>query len=149
MNKKKPLPPTYFNSSIFLILLFHFVIPGIKIIDFPWNLFGIIPIIIGGILNLLADRAFKLNQTTVKPFEESKILITTGVFKFSRHPMYLGMVLILIGLSIILGSITPYIVVILFIILIYTLFITVEERMLSETFGDAWLEYKKNTRCWF
>ncbi len=149
MGKRKPLPPTYFNSSTFLIILIHFIWPGKVIIHFPWNILGIIPIIIGGILNLKADKAFKLKQTTVKPFEKSKVLITTGVFRFSRHPMYLGMVLILIGLSIILGSLTPYIVVVLFIILIHNIFITVEEGMLAETFGDAWLEYKKNTRCWF
>jgi protein-S-isoprenylcysteine O-methyltransferase Ste14 len=149
MGKRKPLPPTYFNSSIFLIILVHFIWPGKLIIHFPWNLLGIIPVFIGAVLNLLADRAFKINNTTVKPFEESSFLITTGVFKISRHPMYLGMVLVLIGISIFLGSVTPYIVVVLFIILIQTLFITVEERMLAETFGDAWLEYKKNTRCWF
>ncbi len=148
MNKKKPLPPTYFNSSIFLIILIHFIWPGRMIIYFPWNLLGIIPVIIGAVLNLMADRAFKINKTTVKPFEESSSLITTGVFKISRNPMYLGMALVLSGVCIFLGSITPYIIVVLFIMLVQTIFITGEEKMLADTFGDAWLEYKKKTRSW-
>ena len=148
MNKKKPLTPTYFNSSIFLIILIHFIWPGRMIIYFPWNLLGIIPVIIGAVLNLMADRAFKINKTTVKPFEESSSLITTGVFKISRNPMYLGMALVLSGVCIFLGSITPYIIVVLFIMLVQTIFITGEEKMLADTFGDAWLEYKKKTRSW-
>ncbi|MEJ2544011.1 MAG: isoprenylcysteine carboxylmethyltransferase family protein [Calditrichaceae bacterium] len=148
MEKRKPLPPTYFNSSIFLIILIHFIVPVKNIISFPWNLLGIIPVIIGAVLNLMADREFKLNKTTVKPFEESSSLITTGVFKISRNPMYLGMVLVLIGISIFLGSVTPYVVVILFTVLINVLFIKNEEKMLAETFGDSWLEYKKKTRRW-
>jgi len=148
MTKRRPLPPTYFNSSIFLIILIHFIVPGKTIISFPWNLSGIIPVIIGAVLNLMADREFKINNTTVKPFEESSFLITTGVFKMSRNPMYLGMVLVLLGICIFLGSITPYIVVILFIVLINALFIKIEEKMLAETFGDSWLNYTKKARRW-
>ena len=148
MEKRKPLPPTYFNSSIFLIILIHFIVPGKTIISFPWNLSGIIPVIIGAVLNLMTDREFKINNTTVKPFEKSSILITSSVFKISRNPMYLGMVLVLIGISIFLGSVTPYVVVILFTVLINVLFIKTEEKMLAETFGDSWLEYKKKTRRW-
>lgn len=148
MEKRKPLPPTYFNSSIFLIILIHFIWPGKILIYFPWNLLGIIPVIFGAVLNLMADRSFKINKTTVKPFEESSFLITTGVYKISRNPMYLGMVLVLIGICIFLGSTTPYSIVILFVVLIHALFISVEEKMLAETFGDAWQTYKKETRCW-
>ena len=148
MDKKRPLPPTYFLSSIFLIVLIHFTWPGKMIITFPWTLLGIIPVIIGAILNLMADRAFKIKETTVKPYEESTILITTGVFKISRNPMYLGMAMVLIGISIFLGSITPYIIVVFFIILIHIIFIRVEEEMLAKTFGDVWIEYKNKTRPW-
>jgi protein-S-isoprenylcysteine O-methyltransferase Ste14 len=47
-------------------------------------------------LNLVADRQFKLSATTVKPFEASSALLTDGAFRYSRHPMYLGMVGILL-----------------------------------------------------
>jgi protein-S-isoprenylcysteine O-methyltransferase Ste14 len=102
--------------------------------------------LIGVVLNLLADRAFKFNQTTVKPFEESSTLITTGIFRYSRHPMYLGMVFILAGLALIMGSLTPFILILAFLILMDRVFIKVEEQMLEKKFGESWLTYKAKVR---
>jgi protein-S-isoprenylcysteine O-methyltransferase Ste14 len=106
--KKKILPPAYFMSAILLIAIVHFTIPVLKIINFPWNLTGILLLILGGILNLIADKSFKNFNTTVKPFEYSSKLIQDGIFKLTRNPMYLGMCFILLGESILLGSILPF-----------------------------------------
>lgn len=148
MARKKVLPPTYFNLALLLSLILHFLIPIDKIIRFPWNLLGLIPALIGVVLNLHADRSFKQFSTTVKPFQESTALIQNGTFSFTRNPMYLGMTLILLGLSIFLGSISPYVIVIFYIILMDRIFIRVEEHMLADTFESEWLEYKKKTRRW-
>jgi protein-S-isoprenylcysteine O-methyltransferase Ste14 len=148
MKRKNMLPPTYLVLSIIAIVAVHFVFPLVKIVSFPWNLVGIIPLVMGLIINLVADKAFKRLGTTVKPYEESTSLITDGVFRFSRHPMYLGMVLILIGISILLGSVTPFLVTATFTVMMETVFIKVEERMMREVFGDAYLEYKKKVRKW-
>lgn len=149
MKIKGVLPPTYFFTAIVAMVLLHFVLPVEKFINYPWNLFGCGPLALGVVLNLIADSAFKKHNTTVKPFEESTALITTSVFRFSRHPMYLGMVLILIGLAILMGSLTPFIVVIVFGALMELVFVRTEERMLEQKFGSAWLEYKKRVRRWF
>ncbi|MEJ2055043.1 MAG: isoprenylcysteine carboxylmethyltransferase family protein, partial [Calditrichaceae bacterium] len=98
--------------------------------------------------NLLADRAFKIKKTTVKPFEESSVLITTGVFRISRNPMYVGMVMILVGTAILLGSLSPYLVIIIFITLMQIKFIHTEEKMLNTKFTEAWQNYKNRTRPW-
>jgi len=113
-----------------------------------WNLLGVVPLVIGIILNLVADGVFKKLGTTVKPFEESTALITTGVFRISRHPMYVGMVLILIGIAVLMGSLTPYAVIPVFAVLMEVVFIRVEERMLEEKFSEAWLVYKEKVRRW-
>jgi protein-S-isoprenylcysteine O-methyltransferase Ste14 len=114
----------------------------------PWYLMGVIPVAFGIIINLSADKSFKKNVTTVKPVEESDILITKGVFKISRNPMYLGFLLILLGIAMLMGSSTPYIVVPVFAIFMDMVFIKYEEKKLEETFGEAWLQYRKNTRRW-
>jgi protein-S-isoprenylcysteine O-methyltransferase Ste14 len=62
--------------------------------------------------------------------------------------MYLGIVLILLGIALFLGSLTPYLVVFLFAIFLDIVFIRFEEKKLEETFGEAWLEYKKSVRRW-
>ncbi|MBS3946492.1 MAG: isoprenylcysteine carboxylmethyltransferase family protein [Melioribacter sp.] len=146
--KKKILPPTYFISSIFIILIIHFIIPTKKIIVFPYNLLGILPLIISGILNIAADNALKKYNTTVKPFETSTSLVENGVYSFSRNPMYLGMTLFLLGESVILGSIGAILIVFLFPILIYSRFIKNEEKMLRDTFKKDYINYCNRVRRW-
>lgn len=145
---KKILPPTYLLLAMIFILVLHFFLPVIELIDTPWNLLGAVPLVLGVVLNLVADRAFKEHNTTVKPFEESNALITDGVFQISRHPMYFGFVLVLVGIAILLGSLSIYSVVIVFTFLMDVLFIRAEEKMLEEKFGSAWHQYKARVRRW-
>ena len=92
----------------------------------------------------MADRALIKHHTTVKPFEESTALITTGVFRISRHPMYFGMVLILVGIALLMGSLAPYVVIPIFAIVMDRVFIKIEERMFEEIFGSpGWLTKKR------
>ena len=62
--------------------------------------------------------------------------------------MYLGMTLILAGLAVLLGSVTPVLVVPVFAWLMDRRFIVAEEQALEETFGEAYLEYKRHVRRW-
>jgi protein-S-isoprenylcysteine O-methyltransferase Ste14 len=89
MKAIKIIPPIYLFSAIAIMVLLHFLLPGTKVLALPWNLPGVIPLVFGIIINLSADKSFKKNETTVKPLEKSDRLITKGVFKISRHPMYL------------------------------------------------------------
>jgi protein-S-isoprenylcysteine O-methyltransferase Ste14 len=130
------------------MVAFHLVIPGNRIIPAPWNLLGLVPAVGGIIINVVADRAFRIAQTTVKPFKESKALITTGAYRISRHPMYLGFALVLFGVAALLRSLTPFFVIPVFVILMERVFISIEEKMLREQFGQDWLEYKSKVRRW-
>ena len=148
MKTRQILPPTYVLIALVVMLVLYFTFPGIKLIPLPWNLLGLIPLVIGITLNLIADGAFHRAGTTVKPFQESSSLLTDGVYRFSRHPMYLGFVLILIGAAALLGALTPWVMIPIFVALMEVVFIQVEERMLGEKFGPAWLAYKKKVRRW-
>ena len=146
--QKSVLPPTYFLASLVLMAAFAFALPIASLLSWPWRAAGVVPIAAGVWLNLAADRAFKARGTTVKPFERSSALVTDGAFGVSRNPMYLGMVLILVGAALLLGALSPFLVAAAFAALIETRFIPVEERMLDETFGDAWTAYRNRTRRW-
>jgi protein-S-isoprenylcysteine O-methyltransferase Ste14 len=148
MKAMKIIPPIYLFSAIAIMVLLHFLLPGTKVLALPWNLLGVIPLVFGIIINLSADKSFKKHETTVKPLEKSDRLITTGVFKISRHPMYLGFVLILLGIAMLMGFFTPYIVILVFAIFMDMLFIRYEEKKLENTFGEAWLQYRKKTGRW-
>lgn len=148
MAVKKPLPPTYFIVAILLSVAFHFLLPIKVFVFYPWNLIGILPILFGIYLNLVADRDFKRVKTTVKPFEESSFLLKDGVFRISRNPMYLGMVFILAGIAVLFGSVTPFLIAFLFGYLMDFIFIRIEEQMLEAKFGEEWLDYKSKVRRW-
>ncbi len=130
------------------MLLLHFFLPIARIIDAPWNLLGIVILITGAIVNVMADNLFRKSGTTVRPLEESITLVTTGLYRFSRNPMYLGFVLILIGVAVLCGSLTPFFVAALFAALMDREFIALEEKMLARKFGAAWQEYQAKTRRW-
>ena len=148
MASKTILPPTYFFIAIVLMVMLHFLFPLAEILRYPWLLLGCVPLLLGIALNIIADRAFKLFSTTVKPFEESTTLITTGVFRITRHPMYLGMILILFGIAILMGSLTTFFVIPIFAFLMDQIFVKIEEKMLAEKFGKVWVEYKSKVRRW-
>lgn len=145
---KKLLPPTYLLIAILVMIALHWLVPLSQIVPGLWRLTGLMPLAAGISLNIAADRAFQWAGTTVKPFEASTTLITTGVFRISRHPMYLGFVLILLGIAVLLGSLTPWLVIPIFVILIDRVFIQTEERMLAEQFGQSWSTYTTGTRRW-
>ena len=100
MNKPKVFPPTYFLIALLAIPILHFLLPLMKIIPAPWNWFGILFILLGITIELAADRLFHQAGTTVTPYEESQTLVTCGVFRISRNPMYLGFALILAGAAV-------------------------------------------------
>ena len=148
MDIKNVMPPTFLLIAIIVMIAIHFLFPVVMIIPLLWNLSGIVPLALGVIINLIADQAFHKANTTVKPFKASTALITEGVFRVSRNPMYLGFVLILIGIAVLLRSLTPYVIVFAFVILVDRLYIRSEENMLAEKFGIEWIEYKRRTRRW-
>jgi protein-S-isoprenylcysteine O-methyltransferase Ste14 len=145
---KPLLPPAYFLIALCAVLGLHFLIPFARVLSFPWTLAGIAPVLAGAALNLVADRDFKRRQTTVKPFEVSTSLLTEGVFKLSRNPMYLGMVLILVGAALLLGTLSPFAVCAAFALLLRYRFVRVEERMLADKFGADWQNYSARVRRW-
>ncbi len=144
----KPLPPTCLLLALLLMLGVHFAMPLKAVLGFPANLLGAAPLFAGILLNILADRSIKRSGTTVKPFQESKAMVTEGVYRISRHPMYLGMVLILTGLAVLLGSATPWVVVLVFLVLLELGFVRHEEAQMEAAFGEEYQAYRRRVRKW-
>ena len=68
-------------------VILRFLLPGCRVVPFPWNLLGAAPLALGLAVEVIADRAFKRHNTTVKPSETSSSLVTGGMFAISRNPM--------------------------------------------------------------
>jgi protein-S-isoprenylcysteine O-methyltransferase Ste14 len=130
-----------------MTLLHHFF-PVIQLIPYPWNASGLVPLAAGIILNVNAHNLLERYNTTIKPFEASTTLVTSGAFRLSRNPIYLGMIMILVGVCVLMGSLSPFTLIPVFVIIIDRVFIAAEERMLDQRFGDDWRNYKARVRRW-
>ena len=148
IKKKKVYPPTYLLVALIMMIGLHFLFPVTRIIPVPWNLSGLILVGTGLLMNIMASNSFEKRKTTIKPYEAPSILVTDGLFRVSRNPMYLGFVLLLAGVALSLGSLSPFGVVPLFYVLMNEIFIKPEEKTLQETLGEPYLAYRKQVRRW-
>ena len=93
---------------------------------------------------------FERAQTTVNPRrpEGTSTLVTDGIYRFTRNPMYVGLMLVLLGWSAFLASPVSLGGVVAFIVYITRFQIKPEERILVEKFGDEYREYMSGRRRW-
>jgi protein-S-isoprenylcysteine O-methyltransferase Ste14 len=87
--------------------------------------------------------------TTVRPDQGAERLVTDGPFRWRRNPIYMGDVLILLGLAELTHNLWFAILAPVFALAVFWLAIVPEERHLQERFGQAYLDYKERTRRWF
>jgi protein-S-isoprenylcysteine O-methyltransferase Ste14 len=142
------LPPAWFLGAGALMLALDQLLPLARLVPWPWTLLGALPIVAGIALALAAVRRFHRAGTPVRPFELSNALVTDGPFRFTRNPMYLGMMLVLLGLALLLGTLTPLLVLPAFFALIHLRFVRLEEAFLELHFGEAYRAYKERVRRW-
>ncbi|MFP8881577.1 MAG: isoprenylcysteine carboxylmethyltransferase family protein [Myxococcota bacterium] len=146
--KKLLLPPVYFLIALCLMAGLHHFFPVYRLIPAPYFNWGFVLVSLGGVINFSGVPLFVRNKTTIRPFKESSSLITSGVYRFSRNPLYLGMTIILSGMAIFFGTATPFLVPLMFPFLIIKQFISVEESMLTDRFGEEYIVYRKRVRRW-
>ena len=102
------------------------------------------------VINLTAIFAFIKNKTTINPVKPhtATSLVTSGVFAFSRNPMYLGLLLFLFGFALQVNVVGGIPLLLLFVLYMNAFQILPEERAMLEVFGDEYREYIKRVRRW-
>jgi len=142
------MPPVYLLGAIVAMILLQRFLPGGVLMPTPWNWLGCIPLIGGLVLGGSAARLFRRFDTTIKPGQTSNQLMVVGPYRFTRNPIYVGMILLLSGMAVMLDGLTPWLILPLFVYLIMRNVIPVEESMLEETFGKEYGEYRAKVRRW-
>jgi len=127
---------------------FHLGFPIARLFPAPYNYAGVVIMALALALILWAALHFRRARTAIVPFRPVSALVTTGPYKYTRNPMYVGMTGILLGVAICLGSVTPFIVLPAFTALIRERFILAEEALMEEAFGAAYLDYKARVPRW-
>lgn len=114
----------------------------------PWSFLGLVPLSVGLALAMAAERQFVRARTPVRPFTGPTALVTDGLFRLSRNPMYLGLVLVLAGAALVLSSPFALLAAPAYGWWVQRRFIEREERLLEERFGDAYRAYCFRVRRW-
>jgi protein-S-isoprenylcysteine O-methyltransferase Ste14 len=102
----------------------------------------------GGGLALWAGLLFRRHKTTAHPYAEASSLVISGPYRFTRNPMYLGLLLTLIAWGLWLHSLSALLLAPLFVLVINRCNILPEERRLIDGFGEAYKAYQAQTRRW-
>lgn len=119
---------------------------------FPFNLVGLFILLLGFFFIITANFHLlvvgNIGLEAREPFHIPSTLVTTGPYRYSRNPIYLGVVLILLGFSIAFVSITVFICAIAVFLFCWRFFVRWEEKKLEEAFGEEYLSYKTRVRRW-
>jgi protein-S-isoprenylcysteine O-methyltransferase Ste14 len=99
-------------------------------------------------LLVIAAGLFRKEGTTVNPTREPTKLVTDGIYRMTRNPMYLGMLMILSGFALILESPIGLVFPVIFFFLMDRLVIPREEKVVEGVFGETYRVYKSSTRRW-
>ena len=105
---------------------------------------------LGGAIAIAGDIEFKRAKTTINPLkpQNTTTLVTSGVYRLTRNPMYLGLMLVVIGWTVFLCSAWALAGPVVFVLYISRFQIEPEERILSAKFGAAYSDYVSRVRRW-
>lgn len=146
--RKILLPPLLMVLCLIgMIALNHYGVATLWI-GKPFDNLGYAVALFGLSLPVWAARIFRQRETNIIPYRDPDKIVTEGPFRFSRNPMYLGMLLVLAGVAIKLGSLESLGFVALFFCVANWWYIPFEEERMRAMFGEQFDTYKSNVRRW-
>ena len=144
-------PPIWLLLFASLMWVLDRVAPIAALLEPPVNRAGWILVAAGAAIIATGMLQFRQARTTFNPHTPAKSssLVSSGVFGYSRNPMYLGLSIALCGWAVVLGSLGPWVALPLFVLVITRLQIEPEEAVLATLFGAAYADYCARVGRWF
>lgn len=133
---------------IALPILFHYMAPVRIVFAKPTSYLGIVLMVLGLALMAWASMLFRKAGTGFQLQGGGSALVTSGPFQFSRNPMYLGMLIWLIGLAVLLGSLIAFAFPLFFFLLANFVVVPLEEKEMQQMAGQRFVEYRQRVRRW-
>ena len=117
---------------------------------FGTSVFALVVLVVAVIIIIMSINKFRKIRTTISPLNPSKTssLIISGIYRFTRNPMYLGLFLMLLSIALFLKNFISFLILPLFILSITKNQILPEEEALGNIFGAEYKNYKKKVRRW-
>lgn len=141
-------PPRIALTLLGGAIALHYLTPEREWLHFSQPIPGALVAALGFIVMMWGWGLFQKTDTALLPTAKSTTFVIQGPFRWTRNPMYLGMVLILLGTAILLGTLSAFLAPVAFFMAINQVFIPYEEEDMEATFGEDYLNYKKRVRRW-
>ncbi len=141
-------PPLMVLTGLIIQTLIEQFLPIGPTFTPQWVILGVALILAGIYPAISINRAFKQAETSILPDAVPSAFLETGLFKYSRNPIYVGMSMVLAGGALISGLVVNLVLVPIFMVAVTLLWIMQEEKNLLAQFGDAYADYQKRVRRW-
>ena len=143
-------PPVYGLLTALIIWWIASILPSLELLPGWFKQAGILLIVIGVGLDLTALSQFFKQKTTPNPLSPNKAntIVVSGLYRYSRNPMYLGLLISLTGWALYLGNLAGLACLPIFVLLLNQMQIKPEERALKEKFGESYRNYLRDVRRW-
>lgn len=146
--KRVIYPPMWLAFGIVTQFVCNEYLPGARFTSTAGQVAGSVILLAGLAMLVVAGGLFKQADTDLIPFKDVRALVTSGVYRFTRNPMYLGMALVLLGCAVVVGAATAFLVPVVFAMIIQFRFILPEEQMLIALFPEEFPAYCRRVRRW-
>jgi protein-S-isoprenylcysteine O-methyltransferase Ste14 len=143
-------PPVYGLITALVIWGTAKLLPSLSLMHPPYTWLGVVLIVIGVGIDLTALAHFYAHKTTFNPFypDRADKLVIFGIYRYSRNPMYLGLLLSLTGWAFYLGNLAGFVWLPIFVRLMNWMQIMPEEQALVRKFGEPYMNYLQRVRRW-
>jgi protein-S-isoprenylcysteine O-methyltransferase Ste14 len=145
---RRILPPVWLLLGLISAVLLDRALPLLVYLREPWIFTGFIPLTLGCVMAATSAAAFRRAGTPVVPFEPSKKLVLSGWYRFTRNPMYFGLLLVQLGVGMLLGSVGALVPLPVLMAVLHFRFILDEEHFLDGIFGEEYRSYRASVRRW-
>jgi len=140
-------PPLLAVTLLLVTLALHFMLPEERTVGWE-QVIGLLLVAAGAGLSSFAAAIFSARDTTKKPWGEPAKFVVQAPFTWTRNPMYLGIVTVLLGMAIFFGSIAMLLAPAVFFAVIDRMVIPREEETMERLFGQDYVAYKDRVRRW-
>ena len=141
-------PPRMVMLLLALATVVHVALPALRVELFSSSVLAICAAVAGFAIMMWAWWLFQKAETAICPTEQSSALVTAGIFRVTRHPMYLGMIMMMAGAALWFGTLPYYLASAVFFLVINQIFCPFEEKKMDETFGEEYFSYRTKVRRW-
>lgn len=142
------LPPSLVLMLVVVSVVVGLVFPILGPLHWVVRLVGVLPLGVGLWLNLGGAGLFARVGTNIRTFDDPGELVTSGPFRFTRNPMYLGFVLILVAVALFVGTLTAWLGAGAFFAAANSWYVPFEEQRMAAMFRDAYDEYRRRVPRW-